>query len=269
MQTMGPHLGNGDLQEDLLRHFILNSIRGYNTKFKATHGEMIIACDDGRSWRREVFPYYKANRKKTRDASTLDWNMIFTSLNKIRSELKEFFPYRVIQVSGCEADDIIGTLCHRFANTNQKIMVVSGDKDFKQLQSYFNIEQYDPVKKKAIKENDPERYLKEHIIRGDGGDGIPNALSSDDCLVVGTRQKSISQKKLDVWLNQDPSTYDDTLLRGFRRNEQLIDLTFTPQAIQDEILKEFEAQAGKGRTHLMNYFITNRLKNLMGQITEF
>lgn len=269
MMTMKGKIDPSDIQEDLLRHFILNSIRRYNVKFRKTYGEMVIACDDSWSWRKNVFPYYKANRKKNREESGLDWNSIFASLHKIRSELKEFFPYRVIHIATAEADDIIGTMCHKFANTNEKIMILSGDKDFRQLQVYFNVEQYDPVRDKKVKENNPEQYLKEHIIRGDTGDGVPNALSSDDSLVLGTRQKPVSQKKLDVWLTQDPLDYDSTLLRGFKRNEQLIDLTFTPSELQESILSEYESQEGKGRQHLMNYFIQHRLKNLMESITEF
>lgn len=269
MATMGPHLGNGDLKEDLLRHFVLNSIRSYNTKFKSSHGEMVIATDNGWSWRKEVFPYYKANRKKSREESTLDWNMIFSCLNSIRDDLKNIFPYRVIHVKGAEADDIIGTLCMEYANTNEKILIISGDKDFKQLQVYMNVEQYDPVKKKKLVENQPERFLKEHIMRGDVGDGIPNFLSDDDCLVLGKRQKPILSKKVDEWINIEPDKFEDKMLRGWKRNEQLIDLTMIPQDIRDEIMSEFSNQAGKKRDKLMSYFIEKRLKNLMESISDF
>lgn len=270
MMTLGNHASGTQIEEDLLRHFILNSIRSYNAKFKSEYGEMIIACDDKNYWRRQIFPYYKANRKKDRDSSDLDWNAIFQSLNKIRDELKEYFPYRVIQIDSAEADDVIGTLCMKFGNTHEKILIVSGDKDFKQLQQFNNVKQYDPVRKRWMTENDPSKFLKEHIMRGDKGDGVPNFLSPDDAIVLNTRQKPITQKKLDVWLYQEPEQFcDDKMLRGFRRNEQMVDLSKIPQNVQDAIIASFESQVGKGREKLFNYFIENKLKNLLTDIGQF
>ena len=269
MMQLGNHT-NTEIEEDLLRHMILNSIRSYNMKFKDEYGEMIIACDDRKFWRRDIFPYYKANRKKSREKSELNWTQIFDALHKIRDELKVFFPYRVVQVDGAEADDVIGALVMKYGDTHEKILVLSGDKDFVQLQRYNNVKQYDPVQKKFRTTNDPDRFIKEHIMRGDTGDGIPNFLSSDNCLVVGERQKPVASKKLDVWVNQKPEEFcDERMLRGYRRNQQLVDLTFIPQNIQDDILVEYEAQGGKDRKNLFNYFIEKKLKNLIESINEF
>lgn len=269
MAQIGNHT-NMEIEEDLLRHMILNSIRSYNMKFKNEYGEMIIACDAGNNWRREVFPYYKANRKKSREKSELNWTAIFDTLNKVREELKTFFPYRVVQIDGAEADDIIGTLVMTYGDTNEKILILSGDKDFVQLQRYNNVKQYDPVQKKFRTTNDPDRFIKEHIMRGDNGDGVPNFLSADNCLVVGERQKPVSSKKLDAWVHQKPEEFcDERMLRGYRRNQQLVDLTFIPDDLRVKILAEYEAQAGKGRQHLFNYFIEKKLKNLIESINEF
>jgi hypothetical protein len=269
MVQLGNHT-NTELEEDLLRHMILNSIRSYNQKFKNEYGEMIIACDAGNNWRRQIFPYYKANRRKNREKSELNWTQIFDTLGKVREELKEYFPYRVIQIDGAEADDVIGTLVDKFGNTSEKILIMSGDKDFVQLQRYMNVKQYDPVQKKWRTTNDPDRFMKEHIIRGDVGDGVPNFLSADNTFVVGARQKPISQKKLDEWLNQDPRDFcDENMLRGYLRNQQLVDLNFIPENLRDQVLVEYEAQAGKGRSKLFNYFIEKRLKNLLESINEF
>lgn len=76
MAQVGNHT-NITIDENLFRHMVLNSIRSYNTKFKAEYGEMVIACDAGNNWRRDVFPYYKANRKKARQKSDVDWNTVF------------------------------------------------------------------------------------------------------------------------------------------------------------------------------------------------
>lgn len=269
MVQLGNHT-NTELEEDLLRHMILNSIRSYNQKFKNEYGEMIIACDAGNNWRREVFPYYKANRRKNREKSELNWAQIFDTLSKVREELKEYFPYRVIQIDTAEADDIIGTLVHKFGNTSEKILVLSGDKDFVQLQRYMNVKQYDPVQKKWRTTNDPDRFIREHIMRGDTGDGVPNFLSADNTFVIGGRQKPISQKKLDAWIHMDPREFcDENMLRGYLRNQQLVDLDYIPESLRDRIEVEYEAQAGKGRSKLFNYFIEKRLKNLLESINEF
>ena len=269
MVQLGNHT-NTEIEEDLLRHMVLNSIRSYNQKFKNEYGEMIIACDAGNNWRRQIFPYYKANRRKNREKSELNWTQIFDTLSKVREELKEFFPYRVIQIDGAEADDIIGTLVDTFGNTSEKILIMSGDKDFVQLQRYMNVKQYDPVQKKWRTTNDPDRFVKEHIMRGDTGDGVPNFLSADNTFVVGARQKPLSQKKLDAWIHMDPRDFcDDNMLRGYMRNQQLVDLTFIPENLREQVMVEYEAQAGKGRSKLFNYFIEKRLKNLLESINEF
>jgi len=260
----------GEVDENLIRHFVLNSLRSYNVKFRDEFGEMIIACDDTNNWRKQFFPYYKANRKRDREASALNWNAIFSALNNVREELKNFFPYRVIQIATAEADDVIGVLCSEFGNTPEKILIVSGDKDYRQLQSYMNVRQYDPVQKKWIVENNPDLYLKTHILKGDSGDGIPNFLSPDDTFVMKTRQKPISQKKLDEWVSQDPRNFcDSTMLSRYNRNEMMIDMSKIPENIKTSVMESYHAQANKSREHLFNYFIQHRLKNLMSDLNQF
>ncbi len=268
MMQLGNHT-NAELDEDLLRHMVLNSIKRYITKFRAEYGELVI-CADSVSWRKEVFPYYKANRKINRDESELDWNLIFGCLNKFCDELKENFPYRVIKVDRAEADDVVGTLVEKFGNTNEKLLIISADKDFKQLQAYLNVQQYDAIRDRWLICNDAELFLKEQIIRGDTGDGVPNFLSQDDCLVLKIRQKSVMQKKLDEWLKQEPEDFcDEQMLSRYRRNEKLIDLRFTPADIKDNIILEYEAQAGKNRSKLMKYFMNHNLKTLMEDLGDF
>ena len=267
MAQLGNHT-NAELDENLLRHMILNSIRANKIKFSAEFGEMVIAADDRKFWRRDLYPYYKANRKKTRDASELNWNVIFDSLNKIREELKESFPYPVIQVDSAEADDVIAVLTKHY-NYN-KILILSGDKDFQQLQRYPNVKQYSPVLKKYITCRDPDMFLKEHIMRGDVGDGIPNFLSADATFVDGTRQKPLATKKVEAWLTANPVEFCTVeMLRNYKRNQQLVDFDFIPEDVEQKILDEYKAQTGKDRTKLFNYFISNKLKNLVETINDF
>lgn len=264
---------NDEIQEDLVRHMILNTIRSIKKKFGDEYGELVIACDDTNYWRKKLFPYYKASRKKAQASSPLDWNHIFSVLNKIREELKEFFPYRVIQIETAEADDIIATLVqdeNEKSINNNKILILSGDKDFIQLHKYANIKQYDPTRKKFISHKSPELYIKEHILRGDAGDGVPNFLSHDSTFVDGSRQRPISSKKLQEWLKQKPEEFcDEQTLRNYNRNKMLIDLNNIPSDIKEKVRESYKNQEGKRNDKLFNYFITMRLKNLMEHINDF
>ena len=258
------------VEENLVRHMILNVIRTYVKKFKATHGpEVVIACDNRNYWRRDYFPQYKASRKKSRDASGHDWNSIFECLHKIKEELKEYSPYKVIDVDTAEADDIIAVLAMR-QSSQEKVMILSSDKDFAQLQKFTNVEQFSPILKKFIKEPLPAVQLKQMIIRGDKGDGIPNIMSPDGVFVEGGRQKPITEAKIINWLNQDPTEFcNEDMLRNYKRNELLIDLTQIPESLQKTIIDTYENTSAKTKQVFMNYMIANRLKNLLEVIDEF
>lgn len=267
MVQIGNHT-NAEVDENMVRHMILNTIRSLNVKFRDEYGELVIAADGANSWRKEYFPYYKANRRKSQQASELNWASIFECMNKIRSELKENFPYRVIHLERVEADDIIGTLVMDF-HKSEPIMILSGDKDFNQLH-YAGVKQYDPTRKKMIVCDDPEAYLEEHIIRGDKGDGIPNVLSPDNCFVLGERQRTLTQKRLDELVSLGLyGKFDHPCFRNYARNAKLIDLTFTPDEYKEKIRESYREQSNKTHPDLMTYFINNRLKNLMEHMGDF
>lgn len=261
-----------EINEDLVRHMILNSIRGYNVKFGKKYGAPVICCDGRNYWRKEVFPYYKASRSKTRSESTMDWGAVFEILNTIRDEIKDHFPYVVLDLDRTEADDIIAVLAQN-KDPFEPMLILSGDKDFMQLQKHVYVDQYAPVQKKFLRTADPEGFLKEHIIRGDTSDGIPNYLSGDTSLVMGVRQTPIMAKKVAVWMKESVEDFCKTpdKLRGYRRNEMLIDLDKIPEDIADAILKEYASQmeTAGDRSRLFNYFISKRLKLLMDCIQEF
>ena len=268
MMQIGNHT-NAKIEDNMVRHMVLNSLRSYKQKFGEEYGEMVIACDNTNYWRKQVFPYYKANRKKSRDTSELDWKSIFECMNKIRAELKEFFPYRVIDIESAEADDIIATLVRK-TYPNEKVLILSGDKDFIQLHIYSEVKQYDPTRKKWINHNEPARYLAEHILKGDSGDGVPNVLSSDNCFVVGERQKPLTQKKIDALIELNLNgKFDHQYARIYYRNKQLIDLSMIPENIKVKVLESYNSQTDKNKDKMFNYFIANKLKNLMEHIGEF
>ena len=267
MMQIGNHT-NIPIEEGLFRHMVINSLRSYKQKFGSEYGEMVIACDDKNYWRKQIFPYYKANRKKNREESEINWTQVFEIFNKIKSEIKENFPYPVIQVDSAEADDIIASLV-RSSNIPEMILILSGDKDFVQLQTYPNVKQYDPVRKRWINHDNPERFLVEHILKGDAGDGIPNVLSDDDTFVSDKRQKPLTQKKINKIYNDGAVLLDKTTDRNFMRNKHMVDLSMVPDSIRTEVLNKYESEQGKDKSKLFNYFINYKLKNMMENIGDF
>jgi 5'-3' exonuclease len=278
--------GSVMLDEGILRHMILSQLLTIRKKYKNDYPEFVIAADMKNSWRRDEFPYYKYSRKKAREDLGIDWQLVIESLEKIRQEIHDYFPYRVIAVPRAEADDVIGVIAARFGNPDpsdwfaptSKVLILSGDHDFIQLQRYPNVQQYDPIRKKELRTDDPEKFLFEHICTGDTGDGIPNILSPSDTFVTKTRQKPVRQVALDAWFDYVSSgtIVDEKHVKvlasskdNFARNRKLIDLSATPQSIQTLINESFDAQKDKNKKQLMNYMIQHRLRTLTESISEY
>ena len=255
-----------DANIDTVRPAVLNTLRLYRTKFVSEFGELILCCDDRKTWRKEIFPNYKASRKKTRAATSIDWENLYECLNQLKEELTEWFPYKLIQIEKAEADDVIAILVELI---NERSLILSSDKDFVQLHK-FNIRQYSPIQKKFL-EGDPKWSLHEKIIKGDVGDGVPNIMSDDNVFVdEGRRQKPITKKKVDAWYELDPDMYcSSEMLRNYNRNKQLVDLGEVPESIRINITKRFETTTVGDRKRLLTYFINHRLKNLTESLSEF
>jgi 5'-3' exonuclease len=264
-----------EINEDSIRYQVLNSIASYRRKFAEEYGELIICCDTSPSWRKEIFPHYKAMRAKSIAESPLDWKKIQSIIKTIIDELDENFPYRVVRAANAEGDDVIGTIVAEnsleIINNSNKILICSADHDFGQLQKYPNVEQYDPVFNKAkIVQRKPYEFLKEHIIRGDRGDGIPNIKSADNCFVLGIRQGSIFEKNIASWIVDDLENFCNAeMLRNYKRNERLIDLSFTPEHIRKNIIKSYEEQAGKKRHNILPYLVKHKLSKLIKIVGDF
>lgn len=261
-------MGKGSIvvEEDLLRHTVLNTIRQYKHQFRhVDHGGFVICCDSPKNWRKESFPEYKANRKKRRETDSTDWTSLFEFLHQMIADLQEYFPYKVMRVERAEADDIIAVLTQE--EMKNPTTIISSDKDFIQLQKYEGVQQWSPLTKSFVKGN-PEESLWEKLIKGDVGDGVPNILSSDDTLITeGKRQRPVSKKKMELW-KTDRSDWNEDMKRNFNRNEMMVDLEKTPESIRINIINQFREQVPPhGR--LMEYFTEKRLKNLMEHLDEF
>ena len=262
----------GQLEElpdkNMLRHMVLNSLRGYNLKFKEEYGTPVLCADGANPWRREFFPNYKHARRKGRDESTKDWTSLFQMIGEIRDEIAQNFPYIVLHIDRVEADDIIAVLVKEF-HTKEKIMIVSGDKDFIQLHRYPNVKQFAPIQKKFVEDEDPIKYLHEQIIKGDRSDGVPNILSPDDVFVTGTKQRPINKKRLEEWANIENIPLGSETKKYYERNKKLIDLEEIPGLIYNDILNKYKTYKVNDRTLLLTYFIENKLKSLIENINDF
>jgi len=268
--VMSMEKGQTEAEMDFVRHMVLNSLRMYREKYNDEYGELVLCCDDMHSWRRDYFPQYKAGRRTTREESPLNWTQIFGCFNTLKSELREVFPYKVLQVEGAEADDIIGVLSRYSSITKQKTMIVSSDKDFIQLHDKY-VHQWSPVTKKLVNGIEPSQYLFEHILKGDKSDGIPNILSADDSIINGVRQKPITKKYIDNFVlhNAELNGRTDTEIRNFHRNEKLIDLKQTPKELSDLIWNEYRKEPKGSRANLLNFFVEKRLNNLIETVGDF
>ena len=256
------------VETDKVRHMILNSIRMYRSQFKEEYGEIVLAYDSKHYWRRDFYPYYKKNRKKARDNDNNNWEQIFECLNKIKQELKDYLPYKHLEVQGAQADDIIAVLAK---NIDEKMMIVSGDKDFIQLHKYKQVRQYSPILKKIVNGKDPIDYIKVHILKGDSSDGIPNVLSNDNVFVEGLRQRPLSKKKIEAWKDGEfeGTTATQEVMRNYERNKTLIDLDNVPVELSQNILKTFHEAPCGDRSKILSFFINSRLKILTESIGDF
>lgn len=292
------------LDENIIRHMILNSIRMYRTKFKKKFGEVVIVADGGDNWRKKVYPEYKASRKTGREESTIDWDEAFRIIQLVLDELRENFPYRIVHTWGCEADDSIAqiALATRDFGMYEQVMIVSGDKDFAQLQFMPNVHQFSTITKKLIKEKNPRSFLKRHIFKGDGSDGVPNVLSPDDLFVKQAEQKvlieqlskgetlteaeidiakgkkvrqtTLSEKRIQEWMplsdEQLRAAMGEDLYRNYQRNKKMIDLTECPADIVNKILDEYENQDPSANSKkVLNFLIEKRCRTLIQNVGEF
>lgn len=259
----------------LLRHLVINAVKSYKKKlreFCPKDSDIVLCFDSRHYWRKDVFPLYKGHRKKARDASTFDWNAFFPLYDQLKTELREYFPVKCIEVHGAEADDLMAILAMRYGK-HEKVCIASSDHDMIQIQQNIapEVKQYSFHHRKFLTPKNAAYSLFEHIVKGDAGDGVPNILSDDDTLMdASKRQKPISAAKVEKWNAAggvyDPEDFctDVTMLERFRRNRTLVDLRRIPEELADNIVAEFESyKPPSGR--MFGYLTANRLKNILNE----
>jgi 5'-3' exonuclease len=262
------------LSENLVKHIIINNLRLYRKKYsEGKYGKIVICCDS-RSWRKDVYPEYKANRKTGREKDKHDWAAIFDLIDSTLNDLRENFPYAVIKIDNAEADDIIGALTIHKAcpMVGEDVVIISADKDFIQLQKHGHVIQWSPLFNKMVKDPNPTKYLFEHLCKGDTGDGVPNVLSQDNALVDHIRQSPMTKKKMaEWWENKDKlkEVMPQEVFRNYIRNREMIDLDRTPEAIKKESIDQYENYKYPNRQNILTYLIENRMKMLIENAGEF
>lgn len=269
-----------DKMKDILRHVLHQSLLSYKRKYTSEYGEMIIACDGEKYWRKDVFPQYKANRKKSRETSTLDWENVFAHMDTMKAELRTIFPWKVIEVPEAEGDDIMGVMT-KYAlehgegeglfDEPKPILLITSDGDMKQLHELGPVKQWSPHQKKLVAK--PEKnFLLDKIIRGDAGDGIPSVLSPDDWFTNsaydGIRAKPVTKAVIErfskgLGLNEEEKV-------RYERNRVMVDLDCTPEFVTKLIIEQYEtAKPSRDTMKIMTFLQGVRAKQLLEIVHEY
>ena len=263
---------------NIFRHICLSMIHGILSKFKFNYGnEVIIACDGKNNWRKSIFQYYKYNRRKSRNESSIDWSKVYEKFDQMKSELKEYFTqYKVLEFDNAEADDIVYCTAKYCYDNNKPLLIISSDKDLVQLQKYKNIKQYDGIKKTFKEVDDPIKFLDYQIFKGDNSDGIPNVLSPSNTYYMGVRSKPLYEKKIEEWMNDPMFNFNPEQVLGkeiyerYELNKKLIDLTCIPRELFDNIITEISKDFDtRDSNKLLNYFCENKLSVLIKNLQDF
>lgn len=255
----------------------MNALRSHNLKYRRDYGDMVITCDGQNYWRRTFFPAYKGLRKKARDESDLDWGFIHECLHEIREDLAKYFPYRVIRHDRAEADDVFGILAMMTQEFGryEPVVVITSDKDAKQLLKYDNVIQFSPMLKKQIRLTKKELYewMITHIVKGDAGDGVPSIMSEDNFFMNEDRgrQKSISAKRLQEFFDQGIGACRDDLERArYQRNQTLVDFEFIPDDVRAEVIEMYDNyEVKRDLNEVFNYLVKHRCRNLLDNLQDF
>jgi hypothetical protein len=244
----------------------------FREQFGSKYGDFVLCCDSQLSWRKDIFPFYKIKRKKQRDDSPIDWAGFQTIFSQIKAEFRDHLPYRLVEAEGAEGDDVISVLCEWNAQRTkpEPVLIFSSDKDFLQLQKYPEVQQWDKLRERWLICDNPLFFLREKIIRGDSGDGVPNIFSPENSFAVGVRQKPVMTAKVEEWKQRDPVfNFTGEVLERYERNRLLMDLSMIPVPVKAKIANQFLTNAPKPRSGLYNYFVNSRLPELITETGAF
>lgn len=260
------HFGRGDinLRVGMAQHIMFNSLRKMWRQFQADH---VVFCLEGRSWRKDFYKPYKANRRAKAAERSIreqeDDEIFMESFDALVTFLVEKTNVTVLRHPECEADDLIAVWCQ--SHPDDQHVIISTDSDFHQLLAH-NVRQYNGVQDalytvegvfnpdtlepitdkktgKPLPAPDPEWLLFEKCVRGDTSDNIFSAYPG--ARKQGTRNKT---GMLEAFADRDSGgfAYNNFMLQrwtdhndcehrvrdDYERNRTLIDLTQQPAEIR-------------------------------------
>lgn len=264
----------GDINYDMLEYLVFNSIS--SLLFKERVNEVILALDS-KSWRKLIYPNYKADRKKKKEESKINWDEFHNWKHNFLDEVKNNLPFKVLYINKAEADDIIGTLV--LNDRLKDCVIVSMDSDYLQLCNKCRI--YNPIKKEYRTPVNPEKFLFEAAVLGQKKDYISNSRTPLDWPDWKKRppfgekglEKLLLNNELDSFLDTEISyffkneetqeEYSSTILprKLYELNLKLIDLKCTPNVIKDAILNQYDTYTMDANPNDLYLYFTNKKWN--------
>lgn len=276
---MGTFQPTDKIDEDMIRHIVLNTLRSNVLKNKVKFPKIIICLDNSENgyWRKKVASHYKYKRSKARDDSDYDFEFIFSVMAKVKQEMIDNFPYTIMDLEGVEADDHIGVLTPYYVDQGVPVLITSSDGDFTQLHTSPLVRQWSPMQKKWVKpkHGSAANDLRFKNLKGDKKDGIASIRATSDHYTYddGRRAPSVTAKMLELWMNTPEEEMfevlgEDLFLR-YKENQKLIDLKFIPNDIQCNILTRCKEYRPAPKSKLFTYFAANKLEKLITNMSDF
>lgn len=163
------HRGDIDTRIGMSLHIMFNSLR---KGFRDLGGDHIVYCLEGRSWRKDVYTQYKANRivaqLKKNKREREDDELFFEAFDELNKFISEKTNCTVLQCPVAEADDLIATWIDLHPGNNH--IIISSDSDFVQLLAP-NVEIYNGITNIRFTHNavyDDKGRKLEFSVKGDG-----------------------------------------------------------------------------------------------------
>jgi 5'-3' exonuclease len=298
--------GDADIKLGMAFHITLNSIRKAWQQFNGSH---VIFCLEGRSWRKDFYAPYKAQRAATRAAHTekeADEEKVFwEAFDTFKDFINEKTNCTVMQHPQLEADDLIAGWIQSHPSDNH--IIISTDTDFLQLIAP-NVKQYNGVMECTITHEgyfddkgkyiidkktqlpkaapNPEFLLFEKCMRGDTSDNVfsayPGVRTKGTSKKVGLTEafedrmnKGYSWNNLMLQRWTDHNGVEHRVLEDYERNRRLIDLAHQPedikQLINETIATGIKADKNVGQVgiRLMKFCNLYDLKKIADQAQSY
>lgn len=258
---------------EFVSHLVFTNVLYTAQKFGAWTGNpMVMALDSKPYWRTKYyadnrlkfaeyknpkFEKYKGNREKD---DTIPWDAIYQVYTSVMVSLRDFSDFFVVGVDGAEADDVIAVATKHYSALGQDVIVVSSDKDFKQLNRPPHVKVWDPIKKMFIPTMNIEHWKRVHALMGDKGDNILAVKPK-----VGPKTAEKMAPDLDYHLQTDPE-----LRERYEFNRTLTDFDRIPEDITKAIVEKIESQGyNYNAMSLLKAFKEFRLSKVAENVHRF